>query len=381
MSSIILSANTDWYLYNFRLSLARAASDQGFDVHLVSPDGAYAESLRASGFDWRPIGLSRRGLNPYLDLRTFLRYLTIYRELKPDLVHHFTIKPVIYGSLAARAGGIPAVVNSITGLGYLFVNPSRVARLLQFVVFPLFRLALGYRRSLTIFQNERDATSFAQWKLVRSDRSLVIPSSGVDIEKFRPSPEPEGEPVVLLPARMLWDKGVGELVEAARLLRQRGTRARFVLVGDADPGNPATIEISQLRKWQDEGIVEWWGFQDDMPQAFARSQVVVLPSYGEGISKSLIEAAAAGRPIVASDVPGCRDVVEEGVNGILVPPRDPQSLATAIERLLGAPALRAQMGEAGRAIAVRRFNDRLINDRTLMAYERLLAPRGVPAVA
>ena len=379
MTKIVLSANTDWYLYNFRLSLAQTIIDQGFDLLLLSPPGPYGETLRSMGMRWETIDLSRRGLNPFVEALTFLQYVKIYRRERPDLVHHFTLKPVTYGSLAAKTVGVSNVVNSITGLGYLFVNPGRRAPLIRLIALPLLWIVLRSRRGRTIFQNERDADLFESLRLVDPNGYTIIPSSGVDVERFRPSPEPEGEPIVLLAARMLWDKGVGELVEAARILRRQEIPGKVVLVGDVDIGNPATIEESQLRSWQQEGVVEWWGHQDDMPGVMARCHIVALPSYGEGVSRTLIEAAAAGRPIVASDVPGCREVVRDGWNGLLVPPKDPQALAEAIGRLLVDPGLRARMGEAGRQLAVERYSDKIINAETLRLYATVLGTQEIPA--
>ena len=378
MTKIILSSNTDWYLYNFRLSLAKEILDHGYDLLLLSPPGRYSEILLSDGMRWQAIRLSR-GLNPISDFSTLLQYIGVYRREQPDLVHHFTFKPVIFGSIAARYAGIPATVNSVTGLGYLFVNPGRLAPLLRLVVRPLLRLALKSKNGMTIFQNKEDAHFFEAQGLVRSGQYLTIESSGVDVERFSPTPEPAGDPIILLAARMLWDKGVGELVEAARILSRQGVQGKVVLVGDVDSGNPATIGEAQLRDWADEGVVEWWGHQDDMPEILGRCHVVVLPSYGEGVSRTLIEAAAAGRPIVASDVPGCREVVSHGKNGFLVPPKDPRALADAISRLLSDRDLRTRMGQAGRDIALERFSDKLVNANTLQAYSSLLGADRVPA--
>ena len=378
MTKIILSSNTDWYLYNFRLSLAKEILDHGYDLLLLSPPGRYSEILLSDGMRWQAIRLSR-GLNPISDFSTLLQYIGVYRREQPDLVHHFTFKPVIFGSIAARYAGIPATVNSVTGLGYLFVNPGRLAPLLRLVVRPLLRLALKSKNAMTIFQNEEDALFFEEQGLVRSGQYLTIESSGVDVERFSPTPEPAGDPIILLAARMLWDKGVGELVEAARILSRQGVQGKVVLVGDVDSGNPATIGEAQLRDWADEGVVEWWGHQDDMPEILGRCHVVVLPSYGEGVSRTLIEAAAAGRPIVASDVPGCREVVSHGKNGFLVPPKDPRALADAISRLLSDRDLRTRMGQAGRDIALERFSDKLVNAKTLQIYSSLLGADRVPA--
>ncbi len=380
MTKLILSANTDWYLYNYRLSLARAILDQGYELLLLAPPGRYGEKLRALGFQWETIRLNRHGLNPFADTLTFLQIMEIYRREQPDLVHHFTIKPMLYGSLAARAAGISLVANSVTGLGRLFVNPGRLQVIFRVLALPLLRLALNRRHGLTIFQNERDATVFENWKLTEPGRYLVIPGSGVDVNRFSPATEAKGDLVVLLAARMLWDKGIGDLVEAARLLHQRGIPGKVVLAGDVDYGNPASIGESQLLRWQDEGVIEWRGHQDNMPEILTKSHIFVLPTtYGEGVSMSLIEAAAAGRPIVASDVPGCREVVDDGRNGFLVPPKDPNALADAIERLLLDPNLRARMGQAGREIALEHFSDKLINAETLQAYSTLLQAQGIPA--
>lgn len=380
MTKLILSANTDWYLYNYRLPLAQAILDQGHELLLLAPAGPYGDKLRALGFQWETIYLGRHGLNPFFDSLTFLQILRIYRREEPDLVHHFTIKPMVYGSLAARAVGITSIVNSVTGLGRLFVNPSRLVVILRLLALPLLRLALNNRQGMTIFQNERDASVFRRWKLTEPGRYMVIPSSGVDVTRFSPSPEPEGVPVILLAARMLWDKGVGEIVEAARLLHQRGIPGRVVLAGDVDLGNPTSIGQSQLLRWQDEGVVEWRGHLDNMPEILAASHIVALPTtYGEGVSRILVEAAAVGRPIVASDVPGCREVVHDGRNGFLVPPKDPNALADALERLLLDSNLRARMGQAGREIAVRQFSDNLINAETLQAYSALMRAKGIPA--
>jgi glycosyltransferase involved in cell wall biosynthesis len=322
------------------------------------------------------------GQNPLKELRVIADIVKMYRERQPDLVHHVTVKPVLYGSLAARLVGGPGVVNAVSGLGYLFLG-SRRARLLRPLVKALYRLALRHRRSRTIFQNPDDRDLFVGSGLVRPDQTVLIRGSGVDCDTFVPRPEPEGIPVVILPARILWDKGVAEFVEAARLIRQQDTPARFVLVGDPDPGNPAAVPTATLEAWVREGIIDSWGHRRDMPEALSSATVVVLPSYREGLPKALLEAAACGRPVVATDVPGCREIVRHNVNGLLVPVRDAPALANATRLLLQSPALRHRLGEAGRRIAEREFAEQLVVDQTLDVYRRLLGskwPQHAPAV-
>jgi glycosyltransferase involved in cell wall biosynthesis len=303
-----------------------------------------------------------------------LALFRLYRGLKPDLVHHITHKPVLYGSLAARLVGVPAVVNAISGLGYAFVAEGWRADRRRQLMMTLYRMALRHPRMRVIFQNREDVALFEAAGVVRADQVVLIPGSGVDLSRFKPSPEPEGTPVVVLPARMLWDKGVGDFVAAARLLRQRGVVFRALLAGESDPGNPRSIPRDQLAGWAAEGAVEWDGYRDDMARVLADCHVVCLPSsYREGVPKALLEAAAAGRPIVTTDVPGCRDVVTPGENGLLVPPRNPAALAEALEMLIASPALRVRFGSRGRARAERDFGDAAVVTTTLRVYHALLS--------
>jgi glycosyltransferase involved in cell wall biosynthesis len=376
LARIVLFANTTWYLYNFRISLARALRARGDEVVLLSPEDRYAAALRDEGLGWEAFEFDRRGLNPVIEASVIVRLIARYRGLRPDLVHHFTLKPVLYGSLAALLAGRPAVVNSITGMGYLALARGLQGRTLQLITRALYRGFLPRRSSKVIFQNQSDLDRFLEAGLVPKASAVVIAGSGVDLGRFRVTPEPEGEPVVLMASRMLWDKGASELVEASRLLRSRGFEAKVILAGQPDTGNPNTISEEQLREWDAEGFVEWLGHQDSMPELYARAHVVVLPtSYGEGLPRSLVEAAACGRAIVASDVPGCREAVADGVNGILVRPHDPEGLADAIEALLRDPARRAAMGRKGRERAEREFSDEQIVSKTLEVYDELLPRR------
>jgi glycosyltransferase involved in cell wall biosynthesis len=315
MPRLLLSANTDWYLFNFRLSLAEAARRQGFEVVLVSPPGKYVEELRQRGFRWQAWKLGRQSVNPLVELASLLQMAALYRRQRPDLVHHHTAKPVLYGSLAARLSGVRSVVNSITGRGYIYQAEDLKARMLRSVVEPLYNLAFSLTQCAVIFENNHDRAYFIDKRLVPEDRTWLIPGVGVDPERFAPSPEPEGPPVILLAGRLLWDKGIGVLVEAARSLHRRMS-ARVVLVGEPDPGNPSAVTPAMLTQWQEEGVVEWWGWRSDMPSVYNQCHVVALPTaYGEGVPTALLEAAACGKPLVASDIPGCRAVVQEGVTG------------------------------------------------------------------
>jgi len=366
---ILLFANTDWYLYNFRLPLAQALHQRGDEVVLLSPAGPYADRLEQAGLRWERFALARRGVNPLYEAASLARLTRLYRRQRPDLVHHFTIKCVLYGSLAARLTGVPRVVNAITGLGFVFGEHGQRGRLLQGVAGLLYRFAL--RGTQVIFQNRDDLELFCQRGWVKPEQTALIGGSGIDLARFHPEPEPDGPPVVILPARLLWDKGVGEFVAAARLLKAGGSPARFVLVGTSDPGNPKAVPAAQLQVWQQEGLVEWWGWQEDMPAVLRQAHLVCLPSYyREGAPRALLEAAASGRACVTVDGPGCREVVQHGQTGLLVAGRDVPALATALQTLIAQPEMRRAMGARGRALVEEKFGLEKIVTETLGVYTR-----------
>ncbi len=383
MSKIILFANTDWYLYNFRRSLALAVRAAGHDVLLISPPGEYGARFRDLGLRWEPLpAMDRRSLNPLRELRALAELFALFRREQPELVHNFTIKCAVYGSIAAMLTGVPARINAVAGLGYVFASNERRARLLRPVVRALMRFALRGRRARLILQNHDDARMFLDHGLIEDARVRVIAGSGVDCNRFVPRTRTRNDPPrVLLAARLLWEKGVKEYVQASRTLRAQGRRIRFLLAGASDPGNPAAVPEAAVRGWVDEGIVEWIGHVDDMPALFASSDVFVLPSYyREGLPKSLIEAAACATPLITTDMPGCRDVVIDGVDGLIVPPRDADALGTAIARLLDAPELARKLGLAARAKTLAAFDERIVIRRTLETYEEVLdGPRAVEA--
>jgi len=375
---ILYFANTDWYLYNFRLNLARAMRDRGHEVVLMSPPGEYVEQIESEGFRWVSLPLSRKGTNPLVEFGRIQRIADVYQKEKPDLVHHFTVKCVTYGSLAAHRAGVPHVVNAITGLGSVFVGDSLSTRVLRLIVSGLYRRAMN--NTEVIFQNPDDMNLFLKLGLVHPEQSVLIRGSGIDIDQFTPMPEPEkNTPLVVLPARMLWNKGIGEFVEAAHILQEQGVRARFALVGVADSGNPAAVSLVQLGEWQKEGVVEWWGWQEDIKVVFAMAHIVCLPSYRGGVPRVLAEAAACTRALVTTDVPGCREIVKDGENGLLVPARDAAALAEALKKLILNPSLRRQMGEKGREFVEKEFSNQQVVGGTLAVYDRLLASgRGAP---
>jgi len=373
MSKIILVANTDWYLYNFRASLMNELRSQGFEVVLVSPPGEFCASFHEWGFRWIPWDVGRKTHSPIQEISAVTNLARIYRLEHPDLVHHHTIKPVIYGTVAARFTGVSAVINAVTGRGYVFLGEDRRAHLLRFLIKPLYRFIMRSSRVSVIFENKADREFFVEQRLVNSDQTQLVESVGVDPDRFQPQPEPDGEIVILLPARMLWDKGIGILVEAARMLKEWEVHARIVLAGPLDPGNPSEIPEETIDSWRAEGIIEWLGLQKNMENIYAQSHIVTLPSFHEGVPTVLIEAAACGRPLVATDIPGCRAVIKPEENGFLVPPRDAQALADALKRLANSPELRQRMGMAGRRRVLEKFTYQQVNQATIKIYKQSLA--------
>lgn len=377
---IVLFANTDWYLYNFRRGLALALREQGHELVLLSPPGEYGGRLRALGLDWRPLPMDRRSLNPLREARLLWHIARLLRRERVDLVHGFTIKCAVYGSLAARLAGVPARVNAVAGMGYVFTSNDLKARLLRPPVRALLKLALGGRGARLVLQNPDDAELFERARLVDPRQVRLIAGSGVDCSRFRSLREPlsgAGPARVLLAARVLWDKGVAEFVEAARQLRGEGRAVVFQLAGQPDPGNPATVPESELRRWQEEGVVEWLGHVDDMPALLGSVDIVVLPSYREGLPKSLIEAAACERPLVTTDVPGCREVVTNAIDGLLVEVKDVRTLASAISALLDNPPRARALGLAARGKALASFSEESVIAQTLAVYGEI-APSSNP---
>lgn len=362
----------DWYFRLHWMGLAQAARDAGFEVLLAMRVQEHGSEIRGQGFKLFPVNILRRSINPIREFLTLVELARLYRAEKPDLVYHIAIKPILYGSIAARLGGVPFVMNVFAGLGYAYTNEELRARLLRlFLRFGL-SVACRYAGAIAVFQNDEDQVELVRDRIVRQSQTRIIRGTGVDTDRFRPTSEESPEPIILLPCRMLWDKGVGEFVEAARLIGRMKSPARFVLVGRCDESNPASIQSEQLHQWQEEGVIEWWGHRSDMPVVFGNAAVVVLPSYREGLPVSLLEAAACGKPIIATDVPGCREVVRDRVNGLLIPPKNAIALADAIILLLENAELRHELGGRGREIVVKEFSSTIVIQQTLALYHELL---------
>jgi glycosyltransferase involved in cell wall biosynthesis len=373
---ILLYANTDWYLFNFRRSLARALCNQGHDVLLLSPPGLYGEKLKSEGFRWIPAPMDRRSLNPLHEMMLLGWLWRLMRQERPDLVHGFTIKCAVYGAVAARFVSA-GCINAVAGVGYVFTSNELKARLLRPVVLTLMRTALGGKRSRLILQNPDDVNFFIQTRIVPRQQIRLIRGSGVDCSRFVP-PDVKQESVtgpfrVVLAARLLWDKGLAEFAEAARLLKAEKRMVHFLLAGDPDPGNPAEVPKKTILAWQAEGLLHWLGHVTDMPSLLASADVVVLPSYyGEGLPKCLIEAAACARPLITTDMPGCREVVTHGVDGLLVRPRDAKALARAIADLQDNPSLAHELGHAAREKALLEFDESVVIQQTLLVYKEIV---------
>ncbi|AXE91467.1 glycosyltransferase family 4 protein [Paraburkholderia sp. DD10] len=380
MSKVILFANTDWYLYNFRLSLARKLRELGHEVVLLSPPGEYGPQLRALGFRWEPAPMVRRSLNPLREVTLLMWLVRFLRREQPDLVHGFTIKCAVYGSLSSRLAGVAVRVNAVAGMGYVFSSRDVKAIVLRPLVRRVMRTAFGGKGSMLILQNPDDLALFRTANIVDERAIRVIKGSGVNISRFKPRSEEadplEAQPLrVVLAGRLLWDKGIAEYVEAARILKAEGRSVRCILAGTPDPGNPAAVDENLLRGWVRDGLVEWLGHVSDMPALFAETDVAVLPSYREGLPKSMIEAAACALPLIITDAPGCREVVGiDGEEGLVVPVRDGRALAGAIRRLDDDRALARKLGEAARQKALREFDEQIIIERTLAVYREVLAP-------
>lgn len=370
---ILYFATEDWFFCSHFLDRAVAALSAGYKVTVVTRVRKHGGLIKSLGLKLVPIDLDRRSANPWLEVKLIRKLVRVYRTERPDIVHHVALKPIIYGTLAARAAGIRNIINAPVGMGFALSSDSWRARLVGPLIMFAFKILMNPRGSLVIVENPDDRALLIGRGIADPGRIRLIRGAGVDLDRFSASPERAGVPLVVLPARMLWDKGVREFVDAARRLRAVGANARFALVGGADGGSPATISDEQMRGWVEGGDVEWWGYREDMAEVLRSAHVVCLPSYREGLPKVLIEAAASARPIVTTEVPGCREVVKHRENGLLVPPRDSAALAHALRILIENPDLRRRMGARGRQIAEEEFAIARVVAETQVVYRELLA--------
>jgi glycosyltransferase involved in cell wall biosynthesis len=368
---LVMVFTEDWFVCSHFLERAIAARNAGYAVTVLANDNGKSAPIAAAGLDFIAIPLQRRGLNPLSEIKTIGAIRAVYRRLRPALVHQVGLKPVLYGSIAARLAGLRRLINAPIGMGFVFTSDSLKSRLLRPLVRLALRLLLNPPGSKVIFENRDDLSALVADRVVRPEDAVLIRGSGVSVADFPAAIDTGGAPIVMLVARMLWDKGVGEFVEAARILRADRPGVRFLLVGDTDPMNPAAIGEAQLHRWREEGIVEWLGHRDDIPALLSQSQIACLPSYREGLPRSLLEAMAAGLPIVTTDVPGCREAVANGINGLVVPARDSTALAAALRTLIDDPALRRRHGAAGRERIAREFASPIVIAETLAVYADL----------
>ncbi|MFT4059314.1 MAG: glycosyltransferase family 4 protein [Legionella sp.] len=368
---LLFIVNDPAFFISHRLPLAIAAKANGFDVHVATPEAKASEKIKKSGFIFHAIPLSRSGKNPFKELLSLMALYRLMREVKPDLVHLVTIKPILYGGIAARLVNVPAVIAAVSGLGYVFTSPAPSAKFWRLLISRLYRLALGHTHLKVIFQNPDDRQLFLENKACSAAQTVMIRGSGVDLMTYNALPEQTEIPVVVMIARLLRDKGVLEYVNAAKILKAEGMHARFLLIGEPDAGNPACIAPALLTQWEQEKIVELLGFREDIAKLIEQANLVVLPSYREGLPKILVEAAACGRAVITTDVPGCRDAIEPNQTGLLVPVRNVDALALAIKQLIDDPSYRQQLGKAGRALAEREFAIERIVAKHLDVYQEL----------
>ncbi len=370
---LLFIVNVDWFFISHRLPIALEAVSQGYEVHVATEITDSEDKLQKHGFIVHPTTINRSSMGIISNAISFFQILKVIKEINPDLVHLVTIKPVLLGGLASRIARVPCLVVAISGLGYIYTSNGYKAMIRRWLIGKIYRIALHHNNSKLIFQNKNDMKIILDL-LGRSQKVELIEGSGVDLNKFKYLPLNDADPIVVMAARLLVDKGVRDFIKAAASLKNKRVSARFVLVGDVDPGNISTISKEEINKWINEGVIEWWGHRDDIHTIFALSSIVVLPSYyGEGLPKVLIEAAACGRAVITTDHPGCRDAIVPNISGLLVPVRDPNALEDAILQLLNNPDLCESMGLAGRNLAEKKFSIDKVCQKHMNIYKSLLS--------
>lgn len=365
---ILFFSNTTWNLYNYRLPLMKELRSLGHDVFALSPKDRFSPHLVGEGFQWRDIKLSQYGLNPFVELGTLVRICRFYRETQPDIISHFTVKSVLYGSIASKFIQPQRVINNITGLGQLFSEQRQLYRVLRFFLLLIYRFVL--RGTMVIFQNPEDRDLFLSKNIITPAQSCLIRGSGVVIpEDWSEHPVDSEAIQVILPGRIMRSKGVEVFMQAAKRIRQTHPQISFALVGSISEDDPTAFSQKKLDKWQKEGLLAWWGWRDDMAKVYKHAHIVCLPTlYGEGLPKSLLEAAACSRPIIGTDTPGCREIIQHGNNGLLVPTNDVNALIEAITTLAESEDLRVQMGQAGQQLVRKHFSVEKIVKSNLVQY-------------
>ena len=374
MRRLLFIVNVDWFFVSHRFEIATKAAHYGYEVHIAARITDKHHFLIESGMNIHPLKLHRSNSGFFSLLYEFIEIYSVIRSVSPDIVHLVTIKPVLLGGIASRLTKVPAVVSAVSGLGHIFVSVGFFAYLRKKIVSMLYRAALGNKNQSVIFQNRSDMGLLNSVVGNISNSSILIPGSGVDLSVFVKTHLPIGKPIVMLASRLLKEKGVYEFVEAANIVNKTKKIARFVLVGSADSLNPSSILQSELDDWQKKGVIELVDWLDSMHEVISTATIVTLPSfYGEGLPKVLIEAAACGRAVITTDHPGCRDAIEEGVTGLLVPVKDANALAKALKLLLSDPERCAEMGRAGRKRAEELFDVNLVVEKHMEIYQELLS--------
>lgn len=369
---IIYIVNVDWFFISHRLPIALEALNQGHEVYIFAKDTGRMTYLESLGLKVHPINLERGSVNPAQTLKLLFDLKNKLKKIQPDVVHLVTIKPVLIGGLASILAKVPAIVYAISGLGFIFTNTMLKAKILRLGIIPLYRLALSAKNKTVIVQNLDDLRILRQYVAIPESQTVLIPGSGVDLKLFDFQPIPLKNKIVLMACRLLADKGVYEFRQSARLLKDKYPDVRFVLVGGIDPDNPASLTKKELNEWVQKGDLEWWGHQNNMSEVLSQATVVVLPSYREGMPKVLLEAQALGRPIVTTDVPGCREAIENGKTGFLVKVKDAQSLVDAIEKLINNDELCLEFSHNARLLAEQKFDIKQVVNTHIHIYEELI---------
>ncbi len=368
MAKVLYLVTEGAYFLSHRLALAKEVQRQGHDIIVLTVPGASHDAILSHGFRLRSLAkMTRSGMNPIQQLQSIFEIFKLYRKEKPDIVHHVAMKPVVYGTIAARMAGVKCIINALTGLGFVFISKRALVRILRLFLVLFFRIFFMSKKVKTILQNKDDFDYFS--KFLPKKNLVLIRGSGVDTKIFFPKPLKQKLRIkVVLAARLLWDKGVGEAIEAVQILKDRGHKVDLVLAGKLDPDNPSHIEEKQIKDWVHKKLCVWKGHVQKMHVLYQSADIALLPSYREGLPKSLLEAAACGVPMVSTDVPGCREIVRHGKSGLLVPPEDGAALAEALEKLIASSSLRKRMGAAGRKDVEKHFSDDHIIKKTISLY-------------
>ena len=372
---ILFLINNLSFFLSHRLPIAEALFAKGFDIFIGYGElrGADPKLLEQKGFNVNFVPMKPGSISLLSELKTFFLIWKLFRKIKPNIVHLVTIRPYLYGGIVSRLTGIKCLVSAVSGLGTLFIHNNLKSRFLRLLLYPIYRLAFNHSNQKIILQNNEDKKLLVNWGVLHKSKIQLINGSGVRLENFLNLDEPNGIPLISFAGRLLKDKGVYDFVSAARLFKERGIKAQFYLIGDLDVNNPSSLNIKDLKMIIQEGYVKVLGYQKDIPSLYAKSNIICLPSYREGLPKGLIEAAAASRAVVTTDVPGCRDAIIPNETGLLVPVKNPQKLANALQWLIENPNKRIAMGKAGRKLAEKEFQIQKIVQGHFDIYQELLS--------